>query len=207
MAWLDIDHFKRINDTAGFAAGDDLIRAIGRALTDHARRLGDVTVGHVGGDDFLVVCGVEDITSLADAVIGHGWSADGVPVTLSLASRVQAGASAGSYRESARLLAPLKKQPRNPGIELDQQLAGRRTGTGSRRRQGYERPVADAAFPAVVGDLLAGHRDPLRWQRTQRPAAGPAFPAMVRIQLARHRGRASTPGKEPKRPAALPSRQ
>ncbi len=110
VAWLDIDHFKRLNDTAGFAAGDDLIRAIGRALTDHARRLGDVTVGHVGGDDFLVVCGIEDITALADAVLGHDWSADGVPVTLSLASLVQTGSSTGTYRESARLLAPLKKQ-------------------------------------------------------------------------------------------------
>jgi len=115
VAWLDIDRFKRLNDNAGFAAGDDLIRALGRALAEHARRLGDVTVGHVGGDDFLIVCGVADITALADAVLGHDWSADGHPVTLSLASLVWTGAAAGSYRESARLLAPLKKQAKEIG--------------------------------------------------------------------------------------------
>ncbi|WP_020661564.1 EAL domain-containing protein [Amycolatopsis benzoatilytica] len=113
VAWLDIDHFKRLNDTAGFAAGDDLIRALGRALTDHAKRLRDATVGHVGGDDFLIVCGVEDITTLADAVLGHDWSVDGHPVTLSLASLVWTGTAASSYRESARLLAPLKKQAKD----------------------------------------------------------------------------------------------
>ncbi|WP_033288936.1 bifunctional diguanylate cyclase/phosphodiesterase [Amycolatopsis jejuensis] len=143
VAWLDIDDFKRLNDTAGFAAGDDLIRALGRALTDHARHLGDVTVGHVGGDDFLVVCGVEDITTLADAILGHDWSADGLPVTLSMASLVWPGSAAGSYRDSARLLAPLKKQAKDipgsswvnswPGADRAQVLRGAREPEGRPR--------------------------------------------------------------------------
>ncbi len=32
LSWLDVDHFKQVNDGAGFAAGDELIRSVGRAL-------------------------------------------------------------------------------------------------------------------------------------------------------------------------------
>ncbi|QCB21529.1 diguanylate cyclase [Streptomyces sp. SS52] len=33
LSWLDVDHFKQVNDRAGFAAGDELIRAVGRVLS------------------------------------------------------------------------------------------------------------------------------------------------------------------------------
>ncbi len=49
LSWLDIDHFKQVNDGAGFAAGDELIRAVGRALQQAVA--GHARVGHIGGDD------------------------------------------------------------------------------------------------------------------------------------------------------------
>ncbi|MFD9896146.1 GGDEF domain-containing protein [Amycolatopsis sp. NPDC059027] len=109
-AWLDIDSFKTVNDTAGFAAGDDLIRALGATLTDLASRLPRMRVSHVGGDDFLVVCDVDEIGTVAAALLDRRWSADGLPVTVSLATLVCATGSIGSYRDTSRLLAPLKKQ-------------------------------------------------------------------------------------------------
>jgi diguanylate cyclase (GGDEF)-like protein len=115
-AWLDVDSFKAVNDNAGFAAGDDLIRALGRTLTDLASRLPRMTVGHVGGDDFLVACDVDEIGAVAAALLDTPWSADGMPVTVSLATLVCATSSISSYREASRLLAPLKKQAKNvPG--------------------------------------------------------------------------------------------
>ena len=50
---LDLDHFKRINDTHGHAAGDDVLRAMGRLLLTSARE-GDI-VGRVGGEEFAML--------------------------------------------------------------------------------------------------------------------------------------------------------
>ena len=50
---LDIDHFKRINDTYGHAAGDQVIRAVAGALLDSVRPM-DV-VGRVGGEEFAII--------------------------------------------------------------------------------------------------------------------------------------------------------
>ncbi len=109
-AWLDIDAFKAVNDTAGFAAGDNLIRELGAALTDLAGGLRRMRVSHVGGDDFLVVCDVDEIATVAAALLDRHWSADGLPVTVSLATLVCASGAIGSYQEVSRLLAPLKKR-------------------------------------------------------------------------------------------------
>ena len=51
---LDIDHFKRINDDHGHAAGDAALRAVAAALTRHVR--GDDFVARVGGEEFIVAC-------------------------------------------------------------------------------------------------------------------------------------------------------
>ncbi|HVW41471.1 MAG TPA: GGDEF domain-containing protein [Amycolatopsis sp.] len=109
-AWLDVDAFKHVNDTAGVAVGDDLIRALGQALTELAGGLPKVRVAHVGGDDFLIVCGVGEITALADRMLEAQWRAGTMPVTVSLASLVCTAGAVGSYRDAAKLLAPLKKR-------------------------------------------------------------------------------------------------
>ena len=116
VAWLDVDSFKTVNDTVGFAAGDDLIRALGRALTDLTSRLPRMTVSHVGGDDFLIACDVDEISPVARALLDTPWSTEGVPVTVSLATLVCATSSISSHREASRLLAPLKERAKSvPG--------------------------------------------------------------------------------------------
>ena len=50
---LDIDHFKRVNDTWGHAAGDQVIRAVAQALMDSVRPMD--LVARVGGEEFAII--------------------------------------------------------------------------------------------------------------------------------------------------------
>lgn len=52
-AVLDLDHFKRINDTYGHAAGDQVIRALARLLQQRLRR-SDI-IGRCGGEEFGIL--------------------------------------------------------------------------------------------------------------------------------------------------------
>jgi DNA-binding response OmpR family regulator len=57
MLYLDLDNFKAFNDAYGFLTGNDMIRLVGRICQRVVRQYGnpDDFVGHVGGDDFVVV--------------------------------------------------------------------------------------------------------------------------------------------------------
>lgn len=53
VAFVDVDHFKRINDTGGHEAGDQVLRQIAALLGRHAR--GTDRVARWGGEEFLLL--------------------------------------------------------------------------------------------------------------------------------------------------------
>ena len=52
LAILDIDDFKKINDTYGHPIGDIILKEIGQILRDN---LGEYLVGRLGGDEFVIL--------------------------------------------------------------------------------------------------------------------------------------------------------
>jgi diguanylate cyclase (GGDEF)-like protein/PAS domain S-box-containing protein len=63
LMYLDLDQFKRVNDTLGHEAGDQLLKEVSQRLQDCVRK--EDTVGRSGGDEFTIL--LYDITSPSDA--------------------------------------------------------------------------------------------------------------------------------------------
>lgn len=66
VVYIDIDRFKRFNDTMGHDVGDRILRQVAAVLSA-AQREGD-TVGRLGGDEFLLLCPRVDRDSAARLV-------------------------------------------------------------------------------------------------------------------------------------------
>jgi len=63
VCYLDLDNFKPFADTFGFAIADEVIRGLGAAIREASTTVpGDASadfVGHIGGDDFIVISTAE----------------------------------------------------------------------------------------------------------------------------------------------------
>jgi diguanylate cyclase (GGDEF)-like protein len=88
VAYIDIDHFKRINDQLGHDAGDHVITEIGHLLKDSCRNI-DI-VGRYGGEEFCIIfpgMDREGVSMLAErmlaAVRRYRFRGE-IPVTLSM---------------------------------------------------------------------------------------------------------------------------
>ncbi|WP_457105958.1 diguanylate cyclase [Methylobacterium sp. P5_C11] len=60
---IDIDHFKRVNDLYGHAAGDEVIRQVGRIISDAIRTTDKVA--RFGGEEFVVLLRETDLKGAA----------------------------------------------------------------------------------------------------------------------------------------------
>jgi diguanylate cyclase (GGDEF)-like protein len=70
---VDIDRFKTVNDVYGFGRGDEFIAALATAIESAAAAEHEGPppfVGHVGGDDFVIICTPDQIRTLSQRAVG-----------------------------------------------------------------------------------------------------------------------------------------
>ena len=66
VLFVDLDHFKQVNDLYGHSIGDELLIAVGQRMTA-ALRPGD-TVARMSGDEFVILCEDLDRATQVDAI-------------------------------------------------------------------------------------------------------------------------------------------
>ena len=71
VLYCDLNNFKSYNDKYGFAAGDQVLLATSRLLIDAAQEDPTAFVGHIGGDDFIIVCGFEHAENIAQKIVSE----------------------------------------------------------------------------------------------------------------------------------------
>jgi diguanylate cyclase (GGDEF)-like protein len=71
LLYLDLDHFKHVNDTAGHTAGDGLLRIVGERLVECVGE--GQSIGRLGGDEFAVllpsIAGPDSARQIAEGII------------------------------------------------------------------------------------------------------------------------------------------
>jgi diguanylate cyclase (GGDEF)-like protein len=73
VCYLDLDKFKAYNDTYGFEHGDNVIRETARILIRVTLEDGnsDDFIGHIGGDDFVVVTCLDKAENICQKIISE----------------------------------------------------------------------------------------------------------------------------------------
>ena len=96
LLFVDIDHFKKINDTHGHLAGDAVLAAVARVMTETIRA--EDVLARYGGEEFAVICREIDLEGarilgerLRVAVAEERFEHDGkvIPVTVSVGAAVE----------------------------------------------------------------------------------------------------------------------
>jgi diguanylate cyclase (GGDEF)-like protein/PAS domain S-box-containing protein len=122
MIFVDVDHFKAINDTHGHRAGDQVLRMVGRSMATALRR-GDLPI-RWGGEEFLALLPGADARGLAAAaervrmLVANSWldhAGTRLRVTVSLGTTLaRPGESPADLVERAdRLMYQSKRAGRN----------------------------------------------------------------------------------------------
>ncbi len=198
--YIDLDHFKDVNDTLGHHVGDELIRNVTLRLS-HTLRGGDL-VARLGGDEFAIISSIGSdrakIESMAQRIIAalcapYSISRQNIVIGASIGIAVidkNCGAAADIMRYADMALYRAKSEGRNRACiydaAMDAELSSRKLLEGDLREaiendrlQLYYQPIVNAS-----GEIIVGVEALCRWTH---PARGEIPPSEF-IPVAEHSG-------------------
>jgi diguanylate cyclase (GGDEF)-like protein len=106
--WIDIDGFKAVNDRLGFAGGDAVIKEVAKALRTVAALVPGTWLGHIGGDDFLLLTGRPEAELAIRGLLDRLPETDAGPLVVSVATLDCGSGAIAEPAEVSRQLAPVK---------------------------------------------------------------------------------------------------
>lgn len=168
LGFIDIDHFKQVNDNFGHKIGDLMLKQVTKKLESALR--GTDTLSRWGGDEFVVLCPdlktLEDTTEIAQklsSVASEGITIDGtnLPFTFSGGFAVYPDDASNSemlLSQADRAMFYAKAQGRN-NIQFFNSIAGKETG-----RQSFY--IQSRLMQAIHSDQIQCWLQPLVSSRT-----------------------------------------
>jgi diguanylate cyclase (GGDEF)-like protein/PAS domain S-box-containing protein len=188
VIFLDVDHFKVINDSLGHTSGDDLLRHAADRISG-AIRPGD-TVARFGGDEFVIVCDDVSLATMSQ-IAGQVLEALGelcvignqemnVTASVGIAIADESSTPESLLRDSDAAMYRAKDRGRGRIEVYDEVLkakAERRLATASALGHAMERKQFDVHYQPIV-DLSTGAMVSaealLRWKHPHRGMISPS---------------------------------
>ena len=190
VLFIDLDHFKVVNDSLGHAVGDELVVTVAQRLRK-AIRPGDV-IARFGGDEFVVLCdnlsSVESVSTLAERLLNAvadpiALTTDEVFVTASIGIAVSDANSDATAETLLRHADAAMYQAKSDGraravvFEPDRHgsaMTALRTGTDLHRA--LERDELVVHYQPIVTlrtGRVIGFEALVRWNHPERGLLGP----------------------------------
>ena len=172
LAFVDLDHFKRVNDQFGHEAGDQVLREVADQIRGKLRK-SDV-VARFGGEEFVILLpgtDTEEAVYLAEqlraAVAGHAFVLDGgneleCTISVGIATSPEDGTDVSTLLRSADAAMYRAKQTRNTVAQVERSGHEQQRSAAARPRSPKAAPRAVAArsrflMSAVLwGTVLGG---------------------------------------------------
>jgi len=198
--YIDLDHFKDVNDTLGHHIGDELILAVTQRLSRVMRA--DDLVARLGGDEFAIITACESDSYSLQAIAGRIIAAVCAPYAISGHTIIigasigiavidrRAGDAADILRYADMALYRAKNEGRNRACiydsAMDADLSNRKLLEGD-LLQAIKTDTLRAAYQPIVnasGDTVVGVEALARWTH---PTHGEIPPSRF-IPIAEHSG-------------------
>jgi diguanylate cyclase (GGDEF)-like protein len=188
--YIDLDHFKDVNDTLGHPVGDELIRRVTQRLSSSLR--GDDMVARLGGDEFAVITAAGSdhaaLLAIANRIIAslcapYAIGEQAIVIGASIGIAViheHIGGSSDIMRHADMALYRAKNEGRNRACvydtAMDADLVNRKL-IENDLRTAIERDEFDVAYQPIVnnsGETVLGVEALCRWNHAVRGVVPPS---------------------------------